>query len=182
MTLLAVLPWLWWGTALVAVVQTLRRVPGGAVLAAVAALLASLHQFGWNKPIYQFGRDLLQANGFYEQRLVFKIGLGVVFFPLAAWLVWRGLKWSARVPFGQRLALVAMATDLLYIAIRTLSIDGWLPLWIGEEPGKSQFGTALAGAALLLVVLASRRPVAEPPAKGGQQFLKEGEHAFIGRR
>ncbi len=177
MDLPTLLPWLWWAILAVACARWARARAGGfAALAVVALGLATLHQFGWNKPIYQFGRGLLQDAGVYERRIVFKLAIGAVFAPLAVWLLWRLIRWARRLSLLQGVALAAMVVDLLFITVRTLSIDGWLPLAIGDEPGKSRFGAAVAAVALLATLVA-------PRGRAGEQST-ETEHAgqFLVRR
>lgn len=160
MPLADLIPWLWAGAAAVAGLRA-RGVGGRRWLPAAigALLLASLHLWGWNKPIYFAGKNTLIWLGVYDSRLWFKFAIGLVFFPVAGWLCWRGWRLAARQSPLQRLALVAMVLDALYITIRTLSVDGWMPDVIDDEPGKSRLGCALAGVALLAAVVA--RPRAE---------------------
>jgi hypothetical protein len=157
-----VVPWLWCAVALVAGLRTRGR---GARSwwppSAAAALLASLHLGGWNKPIYLLGKRLVAWTGLYEERLWFKFAIAAVFFPLVAWACWRAWRWSACLSPLQRIALLAMAIDALYVTVRTLSVDGWLPEAIGVEPGKSLLGTGLAAVALLAVVVARPRAASE---------------------
>ncbi len=162
MDLADTLPWLWCATALVAAGRAWPRarqpaVPVWWLAAAVALLLASLHLWGWNQPIYLAGKHLVGALGVYDQRLWLKVAIGLVFFPMVGWLAWRAWRWTAGAPTGLRAALAAMFADACYVAIRSLSVDGWMPVWIGVEPGKSRFGAALAGVALVAVVATCRR-------------------------
>lgn len=162
MDLYDVLPWLWCAVALVAAVRT--RCHGGAAWwgpCLFALLLATVHLWGWNKPIYHAGREALVWLGLHDERLWFKVAIGLVFFPLVGWLLWWGWRASKHLPAALRLALLAMATDALYITIRTLSVDGWMPLVIGIEPGKSRFGASLAAVALLAVLVSRMDPGAE---------------------
>lgn len=159
MTLGDALPWSWCAVALVAGARTRGRGARSWWLpCAAAAVLASLHLWGWNKPIYLAGKRLMVWTGFYEERLWFKFAIALVFFPVVAWLCWRAWRRAACLSPLQRVALVAMVVDALYVTVRTLSVDGWMPLAIGDEPGKSVFGAALAAVALLAVVVA--RPAA----------------------
>ncbi|MBL8727776.1 MAG: hypothetical protein JNM25_05055 [Planctomycetes bacterium] len=161
MELGAVLPWVWCAAAALAAARV--RGPGGRrwwVPGAGASLQASLHLWGWNKPIYLAGKRLMVWTGFYEERLWFKFAIGLVFFPAVAWLGWRAWRWAACLSRLQRVAMVAIVVDLLYITVRTLSVDGWMPAAIGDEPGKSRLGLALAGIAALAVLVARPRPAA----------------------
>lgn len=162
MALSGVIPWLWCAVALVAGLRTRGR---GACrwwsASAAAAVLASLHLWGWNKPIYLLGKRLVAWTGLYEERLWFKFAIAAVFFPLVAWGCWRAWRWSACLSPLQRLALVAMVVDVLYVAVRTLSVDGWMPLAIGVEPGKSLLGIVLAAVALACVLVARPRAASE---------------------
>lgn len=157
MTLADSIAWLWGVMAVVAGVRS--RGPGGRTWwapGAGALLQASLHLFGWNKPIYLAGKRLVAWTGFYDERLWFKFAIGLVFFPLVVWLCWRAFGWARRLSPLQRLALAAVAVDLLYITSRTLSVDGWMPDAIGGEPGKSRLGATLA--AIGVVAVACARP------------------------
>lgn len=169
MELGAIVPWLW---CLAAGVAALRTRGGGArswwLLGAGGALLFSLHLWGWNKPIYLAGKRLMVWTGFYEERLWFKFAIGSVFFPLVAWACWRGRRLAPRLSAWQRIALGAMVADALYVTARTLSVDGWMPQAIGDEPGKSLLGATLAAVALLGVLLARLRPRAEVADAAGR--------------
>jgi hypothetical protein len=165
MALSDVLPWLWCAAALLALLRSTGR--GGCTwwaLGGGALLQGSLHLWGWNKPIYLAGKRLMVWTGFYEERLWFKFAIGLVFFPLVAWLGWRGWRWAARLSRLQRVAMVAIVVDLLYITIRTLSVDGWMPAVIDDEPGKSRLGVTLAAIALLAVLVARPRAAEVPDA------------------
>ncbi|HEX5053478.1 MAG TPA: hypothetical protein VFZ65_16995 [Planctomycetota bacterium] len=148
---------LWLAAALLAAPRAWRQ-RGAARFALVigALLLASLHAFAWNRPIYFAGRGLLADAGFYEQRFTFKLAIGVVFAGLCGWFLWRAARWCGSLSGWERLALAAMAVDALYIATRTCSIDGWMPDAIAYEPGKSVLGLSLAAASLLALLLGTR--------------------------
>lgn len=159
-----VIPVVWFAVAVTAAARA-RRVRSYWPAGALAVLLASLHHWGWNKPIYAAGRELLMHWGVYDDRLVFKVMIGLVFFPLVAWAAWRAWRWSARLAPLHRVACAAMAVDALYVAVRTLSIDGWMPIAIGVEPGKSLLGLSLAVAALVALALAGAPPEGDAGAR-----------------
>ena len=170
MGLADLLPWLWGLAALVAALRV--RSPAGRAwtwLGGVALVLATLHLWGWNQPVYLAGKNALIRLGVYEQRLAIKFAVALVFFPLALWLAVRLWRATARWSPLQRAALLAMVLDALYVAIRSLSVDGWMPLWIGVEPGKSLLGAVLAGVALVAIVAA--RPSSAPPSAPPPQSL-----------
>jgi len=163
------IPWLWCGAAVVALLRLRGR---GARTwwppCVGSALLWSLHFWGWNKPIYLAGKRLMLWTGFYEERLWFKFAIGLVFFPLVALACWRGFRLASRLSPWQRIALCVMVVDALYVTARTLSVDGWMPLAIGDEPGKSLLGITLAAAALLAMLVARPRPAAEVDDAAGR--------------
>ncbi|MBL9079501.1 MAG: hypothetical protein JNL08_18505 [Planctomycetes bacterium] len=162
MQLADVLPWAWGATAALAAWRT--RGAGGRSWwwpCAGALLLLSLYALGWNKPIYLAGKNALIWLGVYEARLWFKVAIGLVVFPLLLWAARQAFVWSRRLSALQRAALAVMAVNVFYITVRTLSVDGWMPLCIGVEPGKSLLGAALALGALLCTALARPRPAPE---------------------
>ncbi|MEO6596454.1 MAG: hypothetical protein ABIP94_17015 [Planctomycetota bacterium] len=147
---------LWLAAAVVAAFRA-KRLGGAARIALVfgAVLLASLHGFGWNKPIYFAGRELLAEWGVYGQRFSFKVAIGVVFFGLVVWTFFCARRLCARLTKWERLAFAAMSLDGIYIAVRTCSVDGWMPDVIAYEPGKSVLGVMLATLTLLALLLGS---------------------------
>lgn len=153
-----VIPFVWCAAALAAAVRS----RGGGRLwwatAAFASMLASLHQWRWNKPVYEAGRAALIDLGVYDERLVFKVAIGLVSFAALSWFAWRTRRWRGRLPPLHRLAWLAMFVDALYVTVRTLSIDGWLPIALGVEPGKSLLGLSLASAAVAAVAFAKGAP------------------------
>jgi len=151
-------PWVWCVAAVAAVVRARR---GGRLwwaTAAFASMLATLHRWGWNKPFYEAGRAALIDLGVHDERLVFKIAIGIAFFAALAWLAFRCRRWPRRLLPLHRIAWLAMVVDTLYVTVRTLSIDGWMPIAIGVEPGKSVLGLSLAIVALLAIVAARGAP------------------------
>lgn len=152
------IPWVWCAAALASAWRTRHRTAGWWLACGGALVLASVHLWGWNKPIYAAGREVLMGFGVYDDRLVFKLAIAGVFFPIAAWLGFRAWRWSRRLAPLHRAALGLMVVDALYVTIRTLSIDGWMPLAIGLEPGKSILGIALAALSLLAVAFAGAPP------------------------
>ena len=160
MTLADVIPFVWCAVSFAGALRSRR---GGRLwwaTAAFASMLATLHQWGWNKPFYQAGRAALIDLGVYDDRLVFKVAIGLVFFTALAWLAWRLRRWPRHLVPLHRVAWLTMLVDALYVTVRTLSIDGWMPISIGVEPGKSVLGLSLAIAALLAVAFA-RGPAPE---------------------
>lgn len=185
MHLADLLPWLWALAAVVAVVR--RRGPGGPAwpwLAGGALLLATLHLWGWNQPVYLAGKNALIRLGVYEQRLAVKFAVALVFFPLVLWLAVRLWRATALWSPLQRVALLAMVLDALYVAIRSLSVDGWMPVWIGVEPGKSLLGAVLAGVALGGIVAArpSVAPSSGPPPGSPPRQSLDTEGYVVRRR
>lgn len=152
------IPWLWCLGAGAAAWRARRGRRGSWPTCIVALVLASVHLFGWNKPIYHAGREVLIGFGVYDDRSVFKVAIGLAFFPLVAWAGFRAWRWSRRVAPLLRTALVLMTLDALYVAVRTLSIDGWMPLAIGLEPGKSILGISLAALATVAIAAAGPDP------------------------
>lgn len=162
---------LWLCAAATAAAVRLRRRATGAVAAAVAAaLLASLHAFHWNRPIYFAGRRWLMDRGVYADRLWLKLALGAAALAIALLIARRSRAWLARVEPLLRVAGAAMALDLGYIAARTLSIDGWMPMLIAVEPGKSALGIALAAVGWL-ALSCSRPRTPDHPANGKDRAL-----------
>ena len=152
------IPWVWCAATLAAAWRTRRRTAGWWLAGGGALVLASVHLWGWNKPVYHAGREVLIAFGVHDDRLVFKFAIAVVFVPVVAWFAFRAWRWSRRLAPLHRVALGLMAVDALYVTVRTLSIDGWMPLAIGLEPGKSVLGLTLAALAFLGVVFAGPPP------------------------
>lgn len=160
MELADVIPFVWGAAAVTAALRSRRGGSRFWVTAAFALLLASIHEWHWNKPFYETGRAALIDLGVYDDRLVFKVAIGLVFFTALAWLAWRLRRWPRHLVPLHRVAWLAMLVDALYVTVRTLSIDGWMPITIGVEPGKSVLGLSLAIAALLAVAFA-RGPAPE---------------------
>ncbi len=160
MQLADVVPFVWCAAAIVAALRARRGGRLWWVTCTFAAMLTTLHRWGWNKPFYQAGRAALIDLGVYDDRLVFKAALGVVFTAIVAWIAWRLRRLPRRLLPLHRIGWLAMLVDALYVTVRTLSIDGWMPIAIGVEPGKSVLGLALAIAALLAVAFA-RGPAPE---------------------
>ncbi|MBL8747763.1 MAG: hypothetical protein JNK78_01280 [Planctomycetes bacterium] len=154
MHLADVVPFVWCAVAIVAVARSRRGGRLWWVTCTFAAMLATLHRWGWNKPLYHAGRATLIDFGVYDDRLVFKAAIGVVFAALCAWFAWRMRRWPRRLLPLHRIGWLAMLADALYVAVRTLSIDGWMPIAIGVEPGKSVLGLSLAIATLLAFAFA----------------------------
>ena len=161
MDLADVVPWPWCAAALVAALRARRGGRGWWSTAAFALLLASLHLWRWNQPVYEAGRQLLIDCGVHGDRLVFKLALGLVFVPVFAFFAWRAWHRSRRLAMLHRVALLLMVADALYVTMRTLSIDGWMPIALGVEPGKSILGISLAVLAALAVAFAGAPPVQE---------------------
>lgn len=163
---------LWLGAAATAAAVPLRRRATGAAAAAVAAaLLASLHAFHWNRPIYAAGRQWLMDRGIYADRLWLKLALGATALATLLLVARRTRPWFRRVDLPLRVAGAAMALDLGYIAARTLSIDGWMPTPIAVEPGKSALGIALAALGWLALCCSRPRRPDHPSKPEDRAFL-----------
>lgn len=138
-----------------------RRAPGGAPLAIAALLLASLHRWQWNRPLYEGGRRWLIDTGLYEQRLLAKLAVGAAAVALALFAARPLLRWLRTWPAALRVAGGAALVDAAFVAVRTLSIDGWIPDAVNFDPGKTALQLALATTALVAALRS--RPTAQTP-------------------
>ena len=134
-----------------------RRAPGAATALLGALLLASLHAFHWNQPIYFAGRRWVMDLGVYAERLWLKLAIGALVLLAAALAVRPAWRWLVHAEALLRVALAAIALDLGYITVRTLSIDGWMPDAIAFDPGKSALAIALALVACVTTVCSRPR-------------------------
>lgn len=158
---------LWLLTAIAAFYAWSRHRAPGAVPSAIAAFfLSSLHWWNWNKPIYLTGRNWLADSGIYDQRLFLKVGIGLLAVLVVAFSLRPAARQLARWGWACRIAATAALLDALYITLRTLSIDGWMPDAIAVGSGKSTLAITLAAIALLGALAAIRR--AAPKHRHGQ--------------
>lgn len=124
-------PALWWGCGL------------------VAAALASREQWEWNRSLYHAGRGWLREQGWYQDRIVLKVALGVALALLVGWLAWRAARgWRSLGP-DLRLVLWPMGVQVLYFGALSLSVDAWIPRALAAQPGRTILSCSLAGLCLL---------------------------------
>lgn len=131
-------PALWWGCVL------------------VAAALATREHWEWNRTLYQAGRDWLREQGWYRDRVVFKVALGAALALVVGWVAWRaGKRWRS-LGTDLRLVLLPMAAQVLYFTALSLSVDVWIPRAIARPPGRTVLGYSLAGLCVLGTLLPAR--------------------------
>jgi len=124
-------PALWWGCAL------------------VAAALASRERWEWNRTLYQAGRDWLRAQGWYQDRVTFKVAFGGTLALAVGWVAWRaGKRWRS-LGTDLRLVVLPMGLQVLYFTALSLSVDAWIPRALSAQPGRSILGLGLAGLCVL---------------------------------
>ncbi|MCB9876487.1 MAG: hypothetical protein H6835_02705 [Planctomycetes bacterium] len=163
---------IWAAVAVVALLLARRAGRDGlAACVTLTTCCASLHAWGWNRPLYQAGRQWLVDHELYAGRMWLKVTIGAVVVAgllAAVRPAWRRLRgW----PRARLVAFAAALLDVGYIGARTLSIDGWMPDAIAFEPGKGVLGFVLAAAALAATPFARRRRDAAPGEGGGVAFL-----------
>lgn len=116
------------------------------VCGGVALLYASLRAYPWNYALHELARSWLRAGGQYEQRVGWKVLVGLLLI-VAAWLVVRQLRRSTLQ--GPRLVCtVAVALHGLLLAAETFSLDDLLPGWVEHQPGRYLVEGAFVGLAL----------------------------------
>lgn len=122
---------------------------------AVAALLfASMRALRWNYGLLLGARELLQAAGVYDDRIVGKLVLGALLVVAAALAAVALRRLGDR---ARRTALLGVGLQAALVLVETCSLDDAMPRWLMAQPGRylAEGGfLALAG----LGVRAARRP------------------------
>lgn len=118
---------------------------------AIAALLAGCAFARWHVDLLRAVRALLRAEGEYQDRIAYKVGVGVLAALVLAGCAWRARGGERRVP---RAALVATVGGLAYLTMQTAFLDDVLPAVLAAGPGRY----ALEAAFAVMALVSLRRP------------------------
>lgn len=117
-----------------------------------AAMLAGCAFFRWHVDLLRDVRGLLRAEGEYDDRVAYKVGVGALAALLLAVFAWRASGGERQVARG---ALVATLGGLAYLSMQTAFLDDVLPEVLAAGPGR--YGVEAVFALLALVLLARAR-------------------------
>lgn len=123
---------------------------------AVAALLfATMRALRWNYGLLLGARELLQAAGVYDDRIVGKLVVGALLVVAAALAAVALRRLGDR---ALRLCLVGVGLQAVLVLVETCSLDDAMPRWLMAQPGRYLAEGAFLALALV-GVRAARGPV-----------------------
>jgi hypothetical protein len=117
---------------------------------ALAFVFATIRATRWNWHLLIFARGKLRDFDVYSDRMWLKVTLAVLLIGVLWTVCWRARRWYREQPPGVRRTGMPLVLMGLFILVLTFSLDGFLPRFVYDQPGRYLLEYGLGLASLVL--------------------------------